>query len=213
MTMNVLQQSLLLAGAVGVVNFIAAEPAQALAFSIFYTDIDTENLVDADLRLLSGGDPDFVNSQFKNPFNLDDEGEFFELFVENVSLGKYACYSADNITNLNGVLYPNAGCDFDITLFSLGSIFQDLNLDFLGAIADGSLLIETVFTGGNNGIYNYSLQSILTTYYQTPLPDPLPEPSPDPSPNPVPTPVVILPILSGLFLKARGDRPENSSAA
>lgn len=209
MTMNVLQQSLMLAGAVGVASFVTAKPAQALSFSMLYTDIDTENLVDADLRLLSGGDPDFVNSQFKNPFNLDDEGEFFELFVENVSLGKYACYSADNITNLNGVLHANGGCDFDITLFSLCSIFQNQKQDFLGAIADGSLLIETLFTGGNNGIYNYSLLSILTTYYQTPLPDPLPAPSP----TPVPTPVVILPIVGGLLLKARGDRPENSPAA
>ncbi|NJN71573.1 MAG: hypothetical protein HC799_01515 [Limnothrix sp. RL_2_0] len=204
--MNVLQQSLILAGAVGVTSFITAKPAQALAFSILYTDIDTENLFDADLRLMSGGDPDFVNSQFKNPFNLDDEGEFFELFVEKVSLGKYACYSADNITNLNGVLHANAGCDFDMTLSSLGSIFQGQNQDFLGAIADGSLLIETLFTGSNNGTYNYSLQSILTTYYQAPLPD-------KPLPTPVPTPVMILPIVGGLLLKARGDRPENFPTA
>ncbi|MGB2926975.1 MAG: PTPA-CTERM sorting domain-containing protein [Limnothrix sp.] len=188
--MNIWQKSVLAASVACLSNFGLANAAQALEFSFAFSGIDTTNLVDADLILRSGGDADFTTADFKTPFNLDEAGEFFELFVEGSSLGKYACYDADGITNLDGVLYAGDGCDFDIKLFSLVDIFTELERDFLDLIADGSLLVQTFFTGESNIYQGYSLEVVVITYAQTaPI-------------NAVPTPVAVLPMVGGLFLRA-----------
>lgn len=194
--MNFFQKSLILAGVTGITGLFSPVPAQAFELSFTFQGLDTSSLVDADLRLTSGGHENFADAVYNDPFDIDEAGEYFELFVYDQSLGNYGCYAADNIVNLNGVLDSNGGCYFDLEISSVASLFNNKGLDFLSLIQDGIFSIKTVFTE-QAAPYEYSILASLTTYHVA-SPPPVNQ-----TPTDVPTPLAVLPVVSGLFLAGR----------
>ncbi|OKH15099.1 hypothetical protein NIES208_13425 [[Limnothrix rosea] IAM M-220] len=147
------------------------------------------------LRLLSG-DNRFTPGGFDVDFDLDEQGEFFDLEIDGNFVGRFGCYEAFGIINLNGDM-SGEGCAFDREFLFV----RDFGLSLAALInGDRQLIIDAIFSEavalssvGNHltVVLRYGTGSLAVV--------------------PVPAPAAVLPVISGLAVvgKKRLKKIEN----
>ena len=177
-------------------NTMIAGSAQGMNinFGVQFSNLNPSAGPDGTLRLISG-DNEFSPGAYDGDFDIDEIDEYFDLEIDGFNVGRYACYDAVGITNLNGIL-SDEGCAFDQSF----SFVEDFGLDLAALInGDGILTVSAIFSEavelspiGNN------LTVVLGYGVVTP-------------PANVPTPAAVLPVFGGIFSAAmRKSRKEQS---
>lgn len=166
------------------VNTLGCGAAQGmnLRLTISLNDLAPSAGPEGTLRLLSG-DNEFSPGVFDGKFDLDEVGEYFDLEIDGNQVGRFGCYDALGIINLNGEL-NDEGCAFDQSF----SLVNDFGLDLMALInEDGSFIVDAIFSDpvelspiGNN------LTVVLS--YGVAVP-----------PTNVPAPAAVLPVLGSVL--------------